>query len=447
MKKLICMLLTACMITALFTGCSSGRIEGTAETNRISEIGNHLYEYILEDDSYWEEYTDVTANDTIPENAFGCSGVQNGNYRGRNYDWYYGECDLCVVHATKTENRKHASVGISDFSFIATDDNGKYDISKLDYSLVPFATVDGINDAGVCIQINVIPYGENFTDEVSDFYHTPDTSDDLKGSRVVRYILDYADSVEHAIALLSEKDIDSTYYGMEEFHWMISGPTSATDSAIKTVVVEFFPKKNEKCMNVIDTFVESKPIMTNFNLTNFNAGYESTADKRSLTGIGIGYERWKILKENYAQGDSVIGMFDLMRKTWNSLTYDLYLDEFWYSEYGATGLKDYYQDQDELKRLVDEAMGKGAYDAQMAAYGDIYYSSSLYGPEGSINGDISKTGILAPVVKAFDELHEANDMNSTLWITVATSIYDLENKTLTLSVRESRDLQAFTIAP
>ena len=226
---------------------------------------------------------------------------------------------------------------------------------------------------------------------------------------------------------------------------MISGPTSKTDPTIKTIVVEFFPKKNEKCMKVIDTFVEDKPIMTNFNLSNFNDGYESTEDKRLLTGIGIGYERWKILKENYDQGDSIIGMFDLMRKVWDSLTYDLYGDEFWYSEYGATGLKEYYKDQNELKRLVDEAMGEGAYDAQMAAYGDIYYSSSFYGPEGSINGDISKTGILAPVVEAYDELHEANDMNSTLWITAETSIYDLENKTLTLSVRESRDLQTFTI--
>lgn len=446
MKKTICIVLVLCMITALFTACSSGSNEETAVSNHISKIGNHLYEYTLEDDSYWKEYT-VDANDNISESAFGCSGVQNGNYRGRNYDWFYGESDICVVHATKTENRKHASVGISDFSFIALDEAGNYDISKLDYSLIPLAMIDGMNDAGVCIQVNVLPYGENFTDEAAEFYHTPDTSDDLDGSAVVRYILDFADSVEHAIELLDEKDVDSTMYGMEELHWMISGPTSETDPAIKTVVVEFFPRNNEKCMKVIDTFVEDKPIMTNFNLSNFNAGYESTTDKRSLTGIGVGYERWKILKDNYAQGDSVIGMFDLMRKTWNSLTYDLYLDEFWYSEYGATGLKEYYEDQDELKRLVDEAMGEGAYDAQMAAYGDIYYSSALYGPEGNIKGDISKTGILAPVVQVFDELHKANDMNNTLWITVETSIYDLENKTLTLSVRESRDLATFTIKP
>ena len=434
------------IIDIIYTVINNNRLPKKEENSHISKIDHYLYEYTLQDDSYWEN-SGVSINNNIVNNVFGCSGVQNGKYRGRNYDWYYGDSDICVVHASKTDKRKHASVGICDFSFIAIDEDGKYDISKLDYSLIPFATIDGINDAGVCIQINVIPYGENLTYENPEFYHTPDVNDDLSGSDVVRYILDFADSVEDAIALLDEKDVNPEYYDMEELYWMISGPTSVKDPAIKTVVIEFFPKKNEKCMKVIDTFVEDKPIMTNFNLFNFNEGYESTEDKRLLTGIGIDYERWKILKENYNQGDSLIGMFDLMRKVWNSLTYDLYIDEFWYSEYGATGLKEYYQDQNELKKLVDQAMGDGAYDAQMNAYGDIYYSSTLYGPEGRIDGDISKTGILAPVVEAYDELHKANDMNYTLWITVETSIYDLENKTLTLSVRESRDLKTFTIAP
>ena len=440
-KKIVVILLLMLLASVTLFSCG-----GNEETNLISKIGNHLYEYTLEDDSYFDAVGNNT-NDNIAESTFGCSGVQNGKYRGRNYDWFYSESDICVVHALKTEKRKHASVGISDFSFIATDESGNYDISKLNYSSIPIATVDGVNDAGVCIQVNIIPYGENFTDEVNEFYHTPDTSDDLAGSMVVRYILDYADSVEHAIELLNEKDIDSTYYGLEEFHWMISGPTSKTNSEIKTVVVEFFPKKNEKCMKVIDTFIENKPIMTNFNISNFNEGYESTSDKRTLVGLGIGYERWKILKEKYDQGDSIIGMFDLMRKVWDSSCYDLYGDEFWYSEYGAYGLTEYYQDLNELKRLVDEILGDGAYDAQMTKYGDIYYSSSLFGPEGRIDGDISKTGIIAPVIEFYDELHKANDMNNTLWITVETSIYDLENKTLTLSVRESRDLATFTIAP
>ena len=67
MKKAICIVLVLCMITALFTACSSGSNEETAVSNHISEIGNHLYEYTLEDDSYWEEYTVVDANDNMPD--------------------------------------------------------------------------------------------------------------------------------------------------------------------------------------------------------------------------------------------------------------------------------------------------------------------------------------------------------------------------------------------
>lgn len=435
MKKKI--LFTICFFALSITGCKNN-------DNKLKKIGDHLYEYTLTDDTYWEKSeTDVPI---ILNKTFGCSGVQNGKYRGRNYDWYYGNSDLCVVKSPKTEKRKHASVGICDCSFIALDENGNYDISKIDYEGIPFTTVDGINDAGVCIQVNVLPYGENFTEENPNFYHTTQTSDDLiNGHRVVRYVLDFADSVDHAIEIINQKDVYPTMGENNEFHWMISGPTSKTDSTIKTVVVEFFPNRIAKDMRVIDTFVEDKPIMTNFNLTNFNKSYNSTDDKRSLVGIGSGYERWKVLKENYSQGNSIMGMFDLMRKAWDSLAYDLYGHEFWYSEHGGDGLKEFYPDPNELKRQVDQILGEGSYDTLMEKYGDIYYNPAFYGPEGNIDGDISKTGILAPLVAHQNELHQQNDMNFTLWITIHTSIYDLENKTLTLSVRESRDLSLFTI--
>ena len=123
-KVLAVALALTLMSCSILTGCGKNE-----ETNQISKIGNHLYEYTIKDDSYWKN-TVVKTSDNISGRAFGCSGVQNGNYRGRNYDWYYGESDICVVHAPKTEKRKHASVGISDFSFIANDEDGKYDISK-----------------------------------------------------------------------------------------------------------------------------------------------------------------------------------------------------------------------------------------------------------------------------------------------------------------------------
>lgn len=410
----------------------------------LNKIANHLYEYTLSDDSYWKN-AGVNIELPLGKKLFGCSACQNGFYRGRNYDWNFVESDLCVIHTTKTKLRKHASVGIADLSFVAMDKDGKYDFSKLQEEKIPFVTVDGINDAGVCIQVNVIPYGEHFTSEIKSYYRTPDPSDDLSSAALVRYILDFADSVEDAIRIIKSKDIDPTYKGVEEFHWMISGPTNDKDSTIKTVVVEFFPKKNEKCVKITEKFVENKPIMTNFNVFNFVNNYDKVNDKRLLTGLGMGYERWQILQENFNQGDSVMGMFDLMKKVWYSKMYDLYQDRFWYSEYALVKLCKYYKNKEELKKFVDDKMGKGSYEKLMKEYGDIYYIPELWGEEGPINGDLTKTGVLAPAVKASEELYKVQDKTGKLWITIETSIYDLKNKTLHLSVRESQDLYEFKI--
>ncbi|MCQ2754728.1 MAG: hypothetical protein MJ231_06740, partial [bacterium] len=210
---------------------------------------------------------------------------------------------------------------------------------------------------------------------------------------------------------------------------------SNDNPTIKTVVVEFFPKKNEKCVKITEKFVENKPIMTNFNVFNFVNNYDKVNDKRLLTGLGMGYERWQILKENFNQGDSVMGMFDLMKKVWYSKMYDLYQDRFCYSEYALVKLCKYYKNKEELKKFVDDKMGKGSYEKLMKEYGDIYYIPELWGKEGPISGDLTKTGILAPAVKASEELYKVQDKTGKLWITIETSIYDLKNKTLHVSVR------------
>lgn len=403
------LLIVFCMVIACLSGCSS------KENNNPNyvKIADYLYEAKYTDDFDQEEGA------ALDLSGFSCSAVQNGQYRGRNYDWTYADTDICVIHATVTENRPHASVGIVDLSFVINDD-GTYNFDR-----APFATVDGINDAGVCVQVNVMPYGENGV-----LNHTESDEDDLLGAHVVRRILDYADTVESALALLQDKDIYTEVGTAEELHWMISGPASNTDSEIKTVVVEVFPDG----LHITDDFVDDKPIMTNFNISNF----DGTAD---TVGIGLGYERWQILNENYAQANSVMGTFDLMEKVYFSKMYDLYGERFWYSEYGGANLSNYY-DAETLKHML----GEETYNFYMENYGAVYYTPALWDGEYAINGDISKTGIIAPSVEKATERYNAQDMeNGALWITIHTSVYDLENLTLDLQVRESQDHLHFTI--
>ena len=401
-----------CIVLCL-SGCNRETTTEESGEVQLESVADHLYEAVFSDDYDWEaEITPVSG-------AFSCSGIQVGQYRGRNYDWYYADTDLCVVHTTVTENRPHASVGVADMSFVVDDDG------NLKKDRIPFVTVDGINDAGVCVQVNVMPYGEN-----GQLVHTQSTEDDLSGEHVTRFILDFAGSVEEAVELLEQKDIYSAFGTEEELHWMISGPTSSEDSSIKTVVLEVFPDG----LHVTEKFVKDIPIMTNFNVSNFDGTAQSV-------GWGLGYERWQILCENASQANSVMGTFDLMEKVFFSKLYDLYSDRFWYSEYAMICLSDYYS-ENELKDIL----GEESYRTFMETGGGVYYLPSLWDGETAIAGDISKTGIIAPVVEKTMEKYNNQNPGTELWITVETAVYDLENLTLDLSVREAQDHYHFTIA-
>lgn len=415
-SRFTCILIIAfCMVLVCLSGCSFEKPTESADNSHpdLVKIADNLYETTYTTDFDWEDTASIELT------GFSCSAVQNGQYRGRNYDWTYADTDLCIIHSTVTENRPHASVGVADMSFMVNDD-GSYNYAKL-----PFVTVDGINDAGVCIQVNVMPYGEN-----GELSHTETTEDDLAGPRVNRYILDYAVSVEDALTLLKDKDIYSEMGTAEELHWMLSGPASKTDSTIKTVVIEVFPDG----LHITEKFVDDKPIMTNINVSNF----DGTAD---TVGLGLGYERWQILDEYYDQANSVMGTFDLMEKVFFSKMYDLYGDRFWYSEYNGTDLTNYY-DAQTLKSIL----GEDTYNFYMDNYGGVYYTSALWDGEKTINGDISRTGILSPVVERAAKTYNAQNMeNASLWITIHTSVYDLENLTLDIQIRESQDHLHFTI--
>ena len=174
--------------------------------------------------------------------------------------------------------------------------------------------------------------------------------------------------------------------------------------------------------------------MTNFNVSNFDGSAESV-------GWGMGYERWQILCENASQADSVMGTFDLMEKVFFSKLYDLYGDRFWYSEYATYNLLDYYT-EDELKNIL----GEDVYNASVESDGGLYYLPALWDGETYIGGDISKTGVIAPLVKESAETYNNQVYGSELWITLGTYVYDLENLTLDVAVRESQEHYHFGIS-
>ena len=364
--------------------------ENTTGHGEITKVTDYLYEVTYT--GYEGSYADAQAYMEKYQPALGgCSSVQNGTIRGRNYDWTLDEAPEFVIHVPAAEGR-HASVGVATTTSITAADVDAGE--ELDmYAILPYFTLDGINDAGVTINVNVVNYGEMGAYTMK----TEDTSDDVCPLMVSRIVLDRAGTVEEALALISGMDIYSLGT-QDECHFMLSGPASAEDDTLKTVVVEFIPDEDQHYqMNVIENFVDDKAIMTNFHLTGFDGTVES------LTAHPMGYERYLILANAYDQGSTVNGMKDLMKKVYYTKAYDAYGDGFWYSDFA-----------------------KG--DLTMANTG-----------EAALNGDYSRAGAYEETVRKAIETYLAGTRTSEekAWHTVHTSVYDMENRTLSVLPQES----------
>lgn len=362
MKKFFTIL--GCLCVFGLTACDNkSQNEVFMKNLKLSKVADYFYEVYYDDYDY--QFAESFNRKYNNPNLGACSSVRNGNFHGRNYDWYYDENVEFIVH-TSAKNGRHASVGVATMvpgTSVDFVDSGLYTDG---YKILPFRVVDGINDAGVAININVVPFGDMPLTTGTN----PD-GDDMYFVSVIRYVLDYADSVDSAIELLKTKNIYAMNNGdkHEEGHFMISDPE-------KTVVVEFI--NNELVV------VENANIMTNFYLA---------VDK---TPHSAGIERFNILRENYNNASTNDGMISLLKSVWYTNAYNKNTTPFWYSEY----VGDF-----------------------SPAYKDVTISSPLQD--------------FVPVIETAVSMFEQHERTGKTWYTTHTSVYDLENKTLTLIPHES----------
>lgn len=370
---------------------------------KFNKVTDYLFETTLTDYEQYEKDAKTYMQTHYNCKLGGCSSVQNGKIRGRNYDWTFDEEPEFIIHVPAKEGR-HASIGVAATTEITAANVESGNVYPV-YNIIPYFTLDGINDAGLTININVVGYEEKGKFELK----TKTEEDDVCPIMIPRLILDKCGSIQEAIDLLNSIDIYSLSTA-EEAHFMISGPQSKEDSTFNTVVIELIPDENKHYqLNVIDynkgNFVDNKAIMTNFHLTDFDGTVGS------LTAHPMGYERYLILSENYDQGKTVAGMQDLMKKVFYTHCYDFYSDQIWYSEYTA---------------------GELTMDA-------------VAGLPKKIDGDTSKAG---PFKDALDDAitkYSKLQRDSQTWHTVHTSVYDIEHKALYILPQESGFSYKFTL--
>lgn len=262
------------------------------------KIGPYLYSI------NYRDYADDPENhimDDVTSN-YACSSVRNGNFYGRNFDYVFNDIPEFIVKVEANESR-HASIGVAMNFSITNNDIESGRATEKSLAIIPNFTLDGINDAGVIISDNIAPAKDH-----APITGTNPGEDELALYYVPRYILDHADSADHAIELLKEHNIVKHSFE-QDLHFMVADKS-------KTYVVEVINNKL-----VVEEKIGDEQIMTNF-----------FVNIPELTEHAAGVERYAILKENYAMSDGMDGMWHLMAKVRYSNAYRRSISPVWYSE-------------------------------------------------------------------------------------------------------------------
>lgn len=320
--------------------------------------------------------------------ASGCSSFRNGNWYGRNLDWTY---DNQVDFVVKTDR----VIGIAGMvPGLNKDTVGSFNTNLDEYKILPFYLLDGINKDGVFCNTNVVPTDKGDTTGTTPAIEKRDT---ICSAMLPRYILDHFSTATEAIeyinnyvSIYSSKSVKNMGY---DLHVMI-GDTE------KTYILEFVD-------NTL-TWTENK-IMTNFfiNGVTFNEdGKVNTIidgqkpSDNGITDFGSGLERYNIIVDNLESVNSENTTLELIKKIQYTNAYTLgnWPSEFVSPTYNIT---------------VDTPM-----DSEQYQY--------VFG-------------------KAL-EYYKTRTRNKPLtWQTTHSSIYDLQNKCLTVLNQETNTKYKYTL--
>ena len=213
---------------------------GPALSSAVSE-GDYGFDAFLEsggaksDADVFKFLSTLTDTLLLPDSdqAFACSTSQfkgeDGWLFGRNFDW--DNCNALVLTSYPTDG--YASVSTVNTDFI-TGTTGKLSDDTLILA-AHYAPLDGINEKGLCISVNMLPDGEILNQNTD--------KPDLQFTTAVRLLLNRAATAEEAVELLKQYDLHRSYNS--ETHFMIA------DAEGRCVCVEYI--KNE--MIVIDAKV------------------------------------------------------------------------------------------------------------------------------------------------------------------------------------------------
>ncbi len=354
MKKYFFLVLAAFAATITLSSCNDEESSNNPSDSKDYVITQFANEPFL-GETYITDYDYNAANQFLVERykaeaSGGCSSFRNGDYIGRNQDWYMRNYAMLIVHiAANKEKGRLASVNIVGSNpFVSREMIASGEVQNVVTKgettinnwrdIFPIFTLDGINEKGLCASTNIVMHEDNVREGYvkctgGDYPNSEKTS----FVSLTRYILDNCESCEDAIEKCSKLHVTQAFTGMlsaEDNHVFVSDND-------QTVVLEWYNNKM-----VPTRYPRSKgfknnnmpAIMTNF----FNCiGVKHTNEDGSLKfeellkehPYAMGVERYELLRDGWDKVNSLESAKAQISKVDYSKFYDL--NSKWYTENGA----------------------------------------------------------------------------------------------------------------
>lgn len=154
------------------------------------EIAEFLADYMSEEAAGLQMGGSFFGSSTVSiENAEG------GFLFGRNFDWQ--DCDSLVVNAYPESG--YSSISTVNLDFIGQGDGDTPLSDKLITMAALYAPLDGINETGLCVAVNMIRGGQRIEKNTG--------KPDITATAAIRLMLDRAATADEAVDILKEYDL------------------------------------------------------------------------------------------------------------------------------------------------------------------------------------------------------------------------------------------------
>ena len=387
---------------------TSHKSQVTIMTELFKHIRPGLF-YVEYDDFDFDKAVEMTNERYRPRGPM-CSGIRKGRYNGRNGDVYAG-FDTVIVMRLSRKCARYSSIGIATEYFIPTLSDMIAKQKKDDtYCFLPQLVGDGINEKGVSVMMFMVPNCEASEDRSSwggrewgksAAYTNPSAAKTYNTMLLTRLVLDNAANVDEAVELVRavnwfDPDRFSSSGNAGSLKWLVADPR-------KSAVIECID--NDMKIKVTEDIDNPSPctLTANFSLYLFSKGI--------IQDGASGYERYDQMVDLYGkEDDSIDGVKRILK---------------------SVSMSEKYR-----RDISDKYFFATDYLWCESPSGRHFTSTELYRGNAKQDPDFLETVNLEKS-RYFDKSLRPENLKQS--VTIYTTVYDLENKSMHLLYKEGTD--------